>query len=359
MKHIQQPSSRSTNALQIPWILLCVLGLILSACSGGGQNQTPSPDITQTLSPEATSRPTITPTPEPLGSTANPFILGTVGADLEDQTAAAAQELARQLGESAGVVMEAHLFKDYTALLEAMEEGEVHITWLPPLTYLYASQRGLAEVVLLTNHFGVYQYGAQFMANVESGFTPYYDPISGRNSADAAEALAQFDNLRPCWVEPLSPAGYIVPAGLLAINQINSLPPVMTQSHTATVRALYIKGICDFGATFSVSGDPRTSSAVLDDLPDTMNRVLIIWRSDGVIPNLNVSFLAGLSERDRLTLTNAFLNIVKTPEGKALLTLAAGNYQIDDLREVEDSLYDPLRAMVDALDINTVDLIGR
>lgn len=359
MKYIQQPSSRSTHALQISLIFLCLLGLILSACSGGGQNQTPSPDTTQTTTLDATTRPTITPTPEPLGSPANPFILGTVGEGLEDQTTAASQELARQIGESTAVVIETQFFDNYADLLEAMEEGSVHVTWLPPLTYLYASQRGLAEVVLLTNHFGVYQYGAQFMANVESEFTPYYDPISGHNSADAATALAQFDNRRPCWIEPLSPSGYIVPAGLLAVNQINSLPPVMTQSHTATVRALYIKGICDFGATFSISGDPRTSSAILDDLPDTMNRVLIIWRSEGVIPNLNISFLAGLSERDRLALTTAFLDIVKTPEGKALLTLAAGNYQIDDLREVEDSLYDPLRSMVDALDINTLDLIGR
>jgi phosphonate transport system substrate-binding protein len=253
----------------------------------------------------------------------------------------------------------ARVFSNYQVLMRILEEGRAHIVWLPPLTYIYASQRGLAEVVLLTNHFGVYQYGAQFMANVENGFTPYYDPISGLNSTDAATALQQFAGWRPCWVEPLSASGYIVPAGLLDINQVPVLPAVLTQSHTATVRALYIKGVCDFGATFSISGDPRTAAAVLDDLPDAMDRVLILWRTDGIIPSLNLSLLAGLSERDRQALTNGILEIARTTEGKVLLSYASGDYQIDDIKPIDNGLYDPLRELVDTLNINLNDLIGK
>jgi len=197
------------------------------------------------------------------------------------------------------------------------------------------------------------------MANVDSHYTPYFDPISGLTSADAATALGQFQNQRPCWVDPESTSGYIVPAGMLTAEAIQTQPAVFTQTHTAVVRALYIKGICDFGATFSTSGDPRTSAAILDDLTDAMNRVIIIWRTEPIIPNLNISLNADLNDRDRSELINAFLEINKTSNGKILLSTAAGNYQIEDLKVIEDSLYNPLRKMVDALDMNLQDLIGK
>jgi len=38
------------------------------------------------------------------------------------------------------------------------------------------------------------------------------------------------------------------------------------------VRALYVKGICDFGATYALAGDPRTASAVVVDLPDVQDK---------------------------------------------------------------------------------------
>ena len=275
------------------------------------------------------------------------------------QTLAAAQELAGRLASGTTYSIIVQEFASYQDLLEAFEAGRVHIAWIPPLTYLQASRRGLAEVAFISSHFGVYQYGTQFMANAASGFTPYYDPISGLTSASEDVALAQFSGKRPCWVEPQSASGYITPAGLLASQNVSTQTPIFLQSHTAVVRALYIKGICDFGATFSTSGDPRTASAVLDDLPDAMNRVLIIWRSDPIIPNFNLSFIATISRKNRQDLIDAFLIINQTEEGKALLSAAAGDYQIEDLRVVEDRLYDPLRKMFDALNLNPKDYVGK
>jgi phosphonate transport system substrate-binding protein len=341
-------------------ILLAALGaiamLIVSAC-GSKITQTPTPQPTLTLT--ATFPPTLTPTPLPLGSKENPFVIGLVSENDDPNVAAASAELAKQISTLAQVNVIGKPFPSYAQLLEAMANGQVHATWLPPLTYIYANQKGLAQVALLTNHFGVYQYGAQFLANISSGFTPFFDPISGLSSADAATALEQFKNLRPCWVEPQSASGYILPAGLIRLNQISTIPGVITQTHTAVVRALYIKGICDFGATFAISGDPRTAAAVQQDLPDVMNRILIIWRSDAVIPNVNLSLLASLSETDRQTLTTAFLDLSKTQDGKALLSLSAGNYQIDDIKPVQDTLYDPLRSAINALDLDLKDMLGK
>lgn len=343
-------------------ILLAVLGLLaligLSACGSSQPDQlTRTPTPTLTLTP--TFPPTRTPTPLPPGSAENPLVIGLVSVTEDAQINAAGEELALQVAERTGLSVTGRVYTSYHSLLEDMEEARVHVAWMPPLTYVYASGRGVAQAALLTNHFGVYEYGAQFLANAASGLQPHYDPLSGQNDVDAATALAQFQGLRPCWVEPLSPTGYILPAGLLLNNQVETIPAVFAQSHTAVVRALYVQGICDFGATFSHSGDPRTAAVVQDDLPDVMNRVLIIWRSDASVPNVSLVYRTGLSEGNRIALTNAFLDIVKTPDGKGLLTLSAGNYEIEDLRVVEDHTYDPLRDVVAAVRINLLETIGR
>lgn len=337
-----------------------LLFTLLTACGTNTPATTPTAEVlTATPAPSPTRLPTVTPTPLPLGSPQRPYVIGAVVEQSTDEMTAAAQEIARRLSATTQLAVNAKLYPDYASLLDELQAGKVQLVWLPPLTYLYVSQRSQADAALLSNHFGVYAYGAQYLANVESSFIPYFDPQSSLTSADAATALAQFAGKRPCWVDPLSPSGYIAPAGQLNALAITTLPPVFVQNHTALVRALYIKGICDFGATFAISGDPRTADAVLKDLPDTLNRVIVIWRTDGVIPNLSLSFAAGISQRDRQSLVNALLDVAKTPEGRALLTLSVGNYQIDELKVVDDSVYDPLRKFVGTLNLNAKDFPGK
>lgn len=337
---------------------LASLGLVLLA-SACGSNQPVDLTATPTLTVTATFPPTLTPTPIPLGRPENPFVIGVVSETNDGQIPEGGNELARQMSALTNTSVRAAVFPSYQALVDELSAGTVHIAWLPPLTYLYTSNQGTTDVFAITNHFGVFQYGTQFMANIESEFTPYFDPVSGYNSANAATALSQFAGQRPCWVEPQSASGYIVPAGLLKLNEIDTLPAVITQNHSSVVRALYIKGICDFGASFSISGDPRTASAVQQDLPDAINRIMIIWRSDSIIPNLNLSFHTKLSESERQTLATALLEIAKTPEGKGLLSLTAGNYQIEDIRPFNDDVYNPLRDLIEAVDLDLEETIGK
>ena len=336
-------------------ILIIILSLFLSGCLTSTPTITPGPLETPTPTP----LPTPTATPPPFGDPANPLIFGVISPDPSSSIESTSALLAEQLTKASGLAVQSRVFNSYQPLLDEMAERRVHIAWMPPMTYLYASQLGIAQVALLANHFGVYQYGTQFLANVSSGFTPYFDPVSGQNSAEASAALAQFTNMRPCWVEPSSVSGYITPAGILAQNQIQIGEPAFTQSHSGVVRSLYVKGVCDFGATFSISGDPRTASAVLADLPDTLERIPIIWRSEALIPNLNISFIAGLSEDRTKALTAAFLQIAQTPDGLAMLTSSAGNYQVDAIKAVQDPIYDPLRQLVDALVLKLKDLVGQ
>ncbi len=358
-----QPPRRWKHNLILPRFsrqsFLAILFLMLAASLSGCLTATPTITPGPLETPTPTPLPTPTATPPPFGDPANPLIFGIISPDPSLQTDPVSDLLAQRLTKGSGLAVEMRVFNSYQPLLDEMSERRVHIAWLPPMSYIYASRLGIAQVALLANHFGIYQYGTQYLANVSNGFTPYFDPISGQNSADAATALAQFAGMRPCWVEPGSISGYIAPAGLLALNEIKLGEPAFTQSHSAVVRSLYVKGVCDFGATFSISGDPRTASAVLQDLPDAMERIPIIYRSDAIIPNLNISYIAGLSEERSKALTAAFLQIAQSPDGLAMLSSSAGNYQVDAIKVVQDGLYDRLREMVDALGVRPRDLIGK
>ncbi len=151
---------------------------------------------------------------------------------------------------------------------------------------------------------------------------------------------------------------YLIFAALLAENNVIVKEPAFVVSSPATIRALYIKEICDFAVTFAISGDPRTSPSILDDLPDAMDRVIVIWKSDGVIPNLNLSYASLLDNDTVQALNNGFLDLIKTDEGKTLLTSIL-DYDIQDMRVVDDSIYDPLRNTRQFLDLDYSTIPGR
>lgn len=341
-------------------LLLISLIILLGACN----RATPTP--TPTLAPTATATPLFTPTPLPtrtstpfpIASEENPLILGVVSETQDPKAAAAAAEIAQQVARITKFQVQAKSYATPQALLSDLQAGKVHIVFLQPFTYLWAKQKGWVNPVLLSNHFGVYQYGAQFFANVGSKFTIFFDPAKGLNTVDPATALRQFDGKRPCWVEPTSASGYVIPLGMLVDKGFKVKEGVITQNHTSIIRALYITGICDFGVAFATTGDPRTAPAVAQDLTDVMNRIVVIYQIDAIIPNLNVSLLSSLPKDIRDDLTFALQNVVRGEKGKSMFTTAT-NYEIADLKAVDDSIYDTFRNYWKQSGVSLDALIGK
>ena len=102
-----------------------------------------------------------------------------------------------------------------TELVRAFGTGNAHIASLSPFGYLLASEKGEAEAALAREQDGSIFYGADFLAASDMKFLNYFDPIQGKNLAEASTALAQFGNKKPCWTDALSPSGYVVPLGIL------------------------------------------------------------------------------------------------------------------------------------------------
>lgn len=337
-------------------IFLLLVAILVTSCS-----ITPQPTPTATASARKatlTPLPTATATLPPEGTNANPLVLGIVSETGDPKALDAAKEAIKSVQNLTGFVIKVKSYPSYILLLSDMAFKQVDMAFLPPLTYLYASQMGYAEAGMLTNHFGVYQYGIRFYANVAAKFTLFYDPGSDRSTAGPATALKQFTGKQPCWVDPLSSSGYLVPLGILMNDGYKVKDGAFLTSPVGVIRALYITGVCDFGATFATTGDPRTSTAVSADLTDVMNRIVVVWQSDPVIPNLNLSFHPSIKADMRQDIMFGFKDLVKDDNGRSALS-AANNYEIADLKEIDDSVYQPLKDLVRATTFDLLPFVGR
>jgi phosphonate transport system substrate-binding protein len=337
--------------------LLVVMSMALTACGGAATPEPTEPPVATEAPTEApTEVPTPTEPPAPsLGTPENPIIMALAPSANTQELVAGGEAIAAKLSELTGYTIEVTVPTNYAALIEAMGSGNAHIGWLPTVPYIVAYEKGYATVGLVTLRSGADHYAFQFVVNqarIDAGdFVSYYDAATSANTADAATALAQFANTRPCYTDPLSSSGYLVPAGYLASLGISTKAGAWVQGHPTVIKSIYLSEngeICDFGTTYV---DART--AVTNDFPDVNDKVAIVFVSDPIIPNDTVSFIAGLDPAIRQNLVDALLEIASTEEGIQLLK--DGGYSIGGLAPVDDSFYDEFRVYLESInfDINS------
>jgi phosphonate transport system substrate-binding protein len=238
-----------------------------------------------------------------------------------------------------------------SALVDALGKGNAHIASLSPFGYVLARENNSVEAVLASVRDGEIFYGAQFIANRESKFNSYFDAVRNENTAEAAEALKQFKDKKPCWSDNASPSAYVVPLGLLNQSQVQTRSGAFIEGQPSVVRAVYAANICDFGATFI---DARQSPVLEANYPDVMDKVIVIWRAPKIIPYENISISNRLPFEMRRVIQRAFIDLMLTPEGKAAMQTV---YGLDELQIVEDKAYDDFALYVKASGLNLTDLL--
>ncbi len=335
--------------------LMVAAVMLLTAC---GTAATPEPPtavpataVPPTAVPPTAVPPTAEPTVNPLGTAADPIIMALAPSATSQELQAGGNAIAAKLTELTGYSITVVVPASYAATVEALGSGQAQVAFLPILAYMKAKTQGYADVGLVVLRNGSDHYGFQIVANAKRKnadgtpmFTSYYDATTKTNTADAATALAQFNGKRPCLVEPLSASGYVIPLGVLAKAGVTVKTPVLTQGHPQVINALYLspKGeLCDFGATYI---DART--AVAKAFPDVNDQVQVLYVSDPILPNDNVSFATSLTADMRQKLTDAFVQLSSTDDGRALLK--SGGYDIGGLKIVDDTFYDDFRAYLEA-----------
>ena len=316
---------------------------------------TPSPTATLENTATPTQQFTPTPIPPPLGLASNPVVLGIVYSDQAVQEPAAIEFL-QYLADQTGYVFKISVFENTFDLLAGMDAGTVTFAFMQPITYIYAHNNDVATVKLITRSFGVTAFGTQILAKADSGFAAYYNEETEKNSADAGSALNQFYGKRPCFVDETSLSGAILPFSLLAQNAVEYSEPVYVHSNTAVIRALYIGGVCDFGATYAITSDPRTSSD-LEDLGDAMEKVVVVWRSDAIIPTLNISFTNKSNPEVTANVAKSIQEFSNQETGITVLTSLTGT-QVEAMETVSDALYTSLSQILEGSGIDLLPYLG-
>ena len=289
-------------------------------------------------------------TPEP-GTEKNPLILALgISPHPSDELIAAGEVIAAYIESRTGYRLVTTVPSSENALVEALDKGNAHIASLSPFAYLLARENDSVTVIFASTHEGQMFYGAQFIANRESGFISYYDAERDENTAEAAAALQQFQDKKPCWSDTASPSAYVVPLGVLNQAQVQVSSAAFLEGQLNVVRAVYAADICDFGATFI---DARQSPALEANYPDVMDRVRVIWRVPKVIPYENISLSNSLPLEMRRVIQRAFTDLMLTPEGKSAMQTV---YGLDELLIAEDVMYDDfaLYIKVSGLDLSTL-----
>ena len=201
-----------------------------------------------------------------------------------------------------------------------------------------------ADVALITNRFGSDHYGSQFIANVDSGFTPAADTPATEAELDT---LLQFKGKKACFADEQSTSGHVIPLIFLkkaGLTDADMPDPVYAGGHTQVVQAIYDGGICDYGTTFV---DARGNIA--KDHPDVNDKVVVIFQTEALIPNDNMSYAPDMPQDLRDKVTAAMMKIADTEEGKTALN---DLYQIGGLVKVDDTAYDQFRSYLDASGID-------
>jgi phosphonate transport system substrate-binding protein len=331
--------------------LMVAAVMLLTAC---GPAATPVPTavpptaVPPTKVPPTAVPPTAVPSPttNPLGTAADPIVMAFAPSTSSTQLTTGGDALVAQLKTLTGYEFKVNVPTSYAALIEAMGSGNAQVGWLPPAAYIVAHAKDYADVAMVALRNGADHYAFQFIANVAQKFTVYYDPKTGKDTADAATALAQFAGKKPCWTDPLSASGYLVPSGFLAANKIKTATGAWVVGHPTVVKSVYLspKGeICNFGATYV----PMANIATATDFTDYATKVVTIWVSDPLIPNDTVAFGKDLPADMRAKISAALTQIASTPDGLKLL--AGVGYSWGGAKIVDDSFFDDFRVYLQSL----------
>jgi len=312
MPKIPSGESRTLNL----WLLICLLSfaLLMTGCPSSGGSQDENKPAAQTENP--------VPAGAPEGPVRIAFVPSVEAGKIETQL----DEFNNELSELIGHPVESVVVLSYSACVEQMGAERLEAAFLPALAYVLANDRYDVRVVLKAVRRGSATYRGEIITRADSGI----------------ETLEDLRGKTMCFVDASSASGYLYPKTLLISSGID--PEVdlkdctFVGSHPAVIEAV-LNGRLDAGACFD---DARTT--LLETEPRVMEETRVVAYTPD-IPADTVSFRAGLEGPFYDRLVQALIEIGKKGKDSPLY----GIYEIEELVPAQDSDYDPIRQMVNAL----------
>jgi phosphonate transport system substrate-binding protein len=263
------------------------------------------------------------------GSSGKPekIVMGFVPSTESDKIADTVEPLRAKLAEELGVEVEANVMTNYTALVEAMGSGQVHIGFIPAFGYVQANERHDIEVILKSVRNGSGTYQAQYVVRADSGI----------------ETLADLEGKVWAFADATSTSGFLFPAAqLMGEFDIANTDALQTEFFSNAVSVgshdnaalTVLDGGADVATTFD---DVR--EVLEGDYPTIMEDLKVIGKTDP-IPNDTISVISDLDEEFVKQIKEAFLSFNDDEE---MIKVMNEVYRWTGIEEASDSEYDIIR----------------
>lgn len=233
--------------------------------------------------------------------------------------------------------------QSYIAVIEAFGAKGADVAAMNTSGYIKANEKYGAEARLIVLRHGKKTYQSQFIAK------------KGR-----FKSLNDLNGKKVAFVDAASMSGYILPLKMLADAGIKlGGDPVFAMKHDSVVSMVY-QGQVDAGATFYSPPDEKEGiqdarRLVRTQYPDVEEKVEIIKLTEE-IPNDPIVFRKDLPEDVKKTITEAFLKMVQTDQGREAFKAV---YGVTAIEPATDKDYDSVRAMLAKLNKSADDLMGK
>lgn len=277
-----------------------------------------------------------------LGTEANPvklYFVPSVDVKLIDDNAGAFKKF---FEKQTGYKFDVSVPQSYIAVVESFGTKRCDVSALNTFGYIKAHEKFGAQARLTVVRRGEATYQSQFIARADGKIN----------------SLKDLDGKKIAFVDPASASGYLLPMKTLRARGIKPKETVFAMKHDSVVSMVY-QGQVDAGATFY---SPPSKGQIEDarylvqtQYPDIEKKIKIVELSDP-IPNDPIVFRKDMPEEMKERIANAFLEFLKTPEGKKAFKEI---YDIDELQKATDKDYDAVRAMLTSLGTSADDLMKK
>ncbi|KGX87757.1 phosphate/phosphite/phosphonate ABC transporter substrate-binding protein [Pontibacillus litoralis] len=273
----------------LAFLMALSLALVLVAC---GSNEESDEQPSGEEDTEASENSTESEGEETDSEDPEKIVMGFVPSTESDKIADTVEPLAKQLSEELGVEVEGKVMSSYSAVVEGMGSGQIHIGFLPAFAYVLGNEKYDIDVMLKSERYGSDQYRAQYVVSADSDI----------------EELADLEG--KTWAIPdiSSTSGFLFPSA--QIMDEFSVEDVQEGFFSQTIPAgghdnaviTVLEGNADVATTFE---DAREN--VQEDYPEVMDETKIIGYTDW-IPNDTISVIPSLSDDMKTKIEEAFLS---------------------------------------------------
>ncbi len=367
--------------------LLAVLALIVAACGDDDADTTEAATETTAATTEAPAETTTTEamaeettTTEAMapsiGTADNPIEVLFVPSVSAEEIIAGGDLLKAALNETTGLEFNVSVGTSYASTIEEMcASPENTIGFIPAQGYVLASDLCGVDIQLKSLRFGYTEYWTQFIVPRDSDANDIFD----------------FAGAKWAYPDATSTSGFLVPSGIFQRFGIKPAESFEAGGHSAVVRAVY-NGEADFGTTFysptidadrNVVWDGSADNAdvpeenvelcVLDadgqidcggvfprdarrnireENPDVIQKVKIVTLSDP-IPNDGMAFGPDFPEDLKTQIVEAMIAFADSDPDTFATAFDA--YSWNGLAPTDDSEFDSIRALLQALDFSIDD----